>query len=57
MARFGPVAQLTDLKDEDAKPQYAGLRREQKLETITLDEALVLISSYQDQLVNLKMRK
>ena len=42
MARFGPVAQLTDLKDEDAKPQYAGLRREQKLETITLDEALVL---------------
>jgi DNA topoisomerase-1 len=42
MARFGPVAQLTDLKDPDAKPQYAGLRREQKLETITLDEALVL---------------
>lgn len=42
MARFGPVAQLTDLKDEDAKPQYAGLRREHKLESITLDEALVL---------------
>ena len=42
MARFGPVAQLTDLKDEDAKPEYAGLRRENKLESITLDEALVL---------------
>ena len=42
MARFGPVAQLTDLKDEDVKPQYAGLRRENKLESITLDEALVL---------------
>jgi len=42
MARFGPVAQLTDLKNEDIKPQYAGLRREQKLETITLDEALAL---------------
>ncbi len=42
MARFGPVAQLTDLKNQDEKPQYAGLRREQKLETITLDEALVL---------------
>jgi DNA topoisomerase-1 len=42
MARFGPVAQLTDLKDPDVKPQYAGLRREQKLETINLDEALIL---------------
>jgi len=42
MAKFGPVAQLTDLKNQDEKPQYAGLRREQKLETITLDEALVL---------------
>ena len=42
MARFGPVAQLTDLKDEDAKPEYAGLRREHKLESITLDEAMVL---------------
>ena len=42
MARFGAVAQLTDLKDEDAKPQYAGLRKEQKLESITLEEALIL---------------
>jgi DNA topoisomerase-1 len=54
MARFGPVAQLTDLKDEDEKPEYAGLRREHKLESITLDEALVLfklpraIGEYED---------
>lgn len=42
MARFGPVAQLTDPNDPDAKPEYAGLRREQKLELITLEEALEL---------------
>lgn len=42
MARFGPVAQLTNLNDEESKPQYAGLRREQKLETITLEEAIDL---------------
>jgi len=55
MARFGPVAQLTDLKNEDAKPEYAGLRREHKLESITLEEALVLfklprtIGEYEDE--------
>lgn len=42
MARFGPVAQLTDLDDAEAKPEYAGLRRNQKLESIGLDEALEL---------------
>jgi len=42
MAKFGPVAQLTNLKDEEAKPQYAGLRREQKLESITFEEAIEL---------------
>ena len=42
MARFGPVAQLTDLNDPEAKPEYAGLRRNQKLELITLEEALEL---------------
>ena len=30
IARFGPVAQLTDTNDPDAKPEYAGLRRDQK---------------------------
>jgi len=42
MARFGPVAQLSNPDDEDEKPKYAGLRREQKLEYITLEEALEL---------------
>ncbi len=42
MARFGAVAQLTDLNNPDAKPEYAGLRKDQKLETITLEEALKL---------------
>ncbi|NNG25926.1 MAG: type I DNA topoisomerase [Ignavibacteriaceae bacterium] len=42
MARFGPVAQLTNTDDEEEKPQYAGLRREQKLEYITIEEALEL---------------
>ena len=42
MARYGAVAQLTDLKDEDAKPEYAALLKGQKLESITLEEALEL---------------
>ncbi len=42
MARFGPVAQLTDPNDPEAKPEYAGIRRDQKLELITLEEALHL---------------
>lgn len=42
MARFGPVAQLTDLNDPEAKPEYAGLRSTQKLENVTLEEAIEL---------------
>jgi len=42
MARFGPVAQLTDTNDPEAKPDYAGIRKDQKLEYITLEEALEL---------------
>ena len=42
MARFGAVAQITNLDDEEAKPVYAGLRADQKLETISLEEALDL---------------
>ncbi|HQF42015.1 MAG TPA: type I DNA topoisomerase [Ignavibacteriaceae bacterium] len=44
IARFGPVAQLTDPNDPDAKPDYAGLRKDQKLEQITLEEALELFN-------------
>ncbi|RMD48343.1 MAG: type I DNA topoisomerase [Ignavibacteria bacterium] len=42
MARFGPVAQLTNPDDPEEKPQFAGLRNGQRLETITLEEALDL---------------
>ncbi|MEO8399909.1 MAG: topoisomerase C-terminal repeat-containing protein, partial [Ignavibacteriaceae bacterium] len=42
MARFGAVAQLTDLNDPEVKPEYAGLRTTQKLENINLEEALEL---------------
>jgi DNA topoisomerase-1 len=42
MARFGPVAQLTNPNNPDEAPVYAGLRKNQKLESITLEEALEL---------------
>lgn len=42
MARFGPVAALSNPDDENDKPHYAGLRKTQKLENITLEEALHL---------------
>lgn len=42
MARFGPVAQLTVLNDPESKPEYAGIRKDQKLEHITIEEALEL---------------
>lgn len=42
MARFGPVAAISDPEDEEAKPEYAGLRPGQRLESITLEEALEL---------------
>ena len=41
--RFGPVAQLGEVSNDNGeKPQFAGLRPDQHLETITLDEALEL---------------
>jgi DNA topoisomerase-1 len=42
LARFGPVAQKVDPDNPEAKPIYAPLRKDQKLETITLEEALDL---------------
>ena len=43
MARFGPVAALSNPEDENDTPQYAGLRKTQKLENITLEETLHLL--------------
>lgn len=41
LGRFGPHAQI-GTRDDEEKPTFAGLRRGQSLETITLEEALDL---------------
>jgi DNA topoisomerase-1 len=41
IGKFGPLVQMTG-EDEEEKPQYARLRVGQRLETITLEEALDL---------------
>jgi DNA topoisomerase I len=41
LGRYGPYAQIGQAEDED-KPEFAGLRAGQKMETITLEEALEL---------------
>ena len=41
IGRFGPMAQIGDTDAED-KPKFAGLRKNQSIETITLEEALKL---------------
>jgi DNA topoisomerase-1 len=44
IGRYGPVAQLGDASSEenDSKPQFASLRADQRLETISLEETLDL---------------
>ena len=41
MGRFGPMVQIGDATDEE-KPRFAALRKDQSIETITLEEALDL---------------
>lgn len=41
LGRYGPMAQIGD-RDEEEKPKFAGLRKNQSIETITLEEALEL---------------
>jgi len=41
IGRFGPMIQIGDA-DSDEKPRFAGLRKDQSVETITLEEALKL---------------
>lgn len=43
IGRYGPMVQLGDTESEE-KPKFAGLRKNQTMETITLDEALDLFS-------------
>lgn len=43
IGRFGPLAQIGVANEETGeKPQFAGLRKDQRMETISLDEALLL---------------
>lgn len=46
MGRFGPMAQIGETSTEEGaeKPKFAGLRKDQRLETITLEEALALFA-------------
>lgn len=41
IGRFGPLAQIGET-DSEEKPKFAGLRKNQSIETITLEEALKL---------------
>jgi len=41
IGRYGPMAQIGDTDSED-KPKFSGLRKDQSIETITLEEALKL---------------
>lgn len=56
IGRFGPVAQIGTAQDEE-KPRFASLRKNQSIETITLEEALELfnlprtLGDYEDKTV------
>ena len=47
MGRFGPVVQM-GTKDDEEKPKFAGLRPDQRMDTITLEEALSLFNLPRD---------
>jgi len=47
LGRYGPHAQIGSVDDEE-KPRFAGLRNTQRLETITLEEALELFKLPRD---------
>ena len=42
IGRFGPMAQLGETDDENNKPKFAGLRKDQRIDTITFQEAMDL---------------
>ncbi len=57
IGRFGPLAQIGETESEE-KPRFAGLRKTQSIETITLEEALKLfeyprnLGEYEDKEVS-----
>ncbi|MCE9539023.1 MAG: DNA topoisomerase I, partial [Bacteroidetes bacterium] len=42
IGRFGPMAQLGEGNDENNKPKFAGLRKDQRIDTITFEDAMDL---------------
>src|ERR1700749_3594257 len=42
IGRFGPMAQLGEGNDENNKPKFSSLRKDQRLDTITFQEAMDL---------------
>jgi len=48
MGRYGPMAQLGSTDEDSAKPRFAGLRDGQKMDTITLEQALDLFKLPRD---------
>jgi len=42
LGRFGPYVQIGEQEEGGPKPAYASLKKEQRIETVTLDEALSL---------------
>ncbi|MBN2167324.1 MAG: type I DNA topoisomerase [Marinilabiliaceae bacterium] len=48
IGRFGPMVQIGESNDENDKPQFAGLRTGQHIETITLEEAMDLFKLPRD---------
>lgn len=57
IGRFGPMIQVGDEQEDGEKPQFASLRGEQSINTITLEEALELfklpriLGEYESQVV------
>ena len=43
IGRFGPMAQIGEVEDEE-KPKFASFLKDQRIDTITLEEALQLFS-------------
>ena len=42
IGRYGPMVQIGDTEEEGEKPKFAGLQKNQKMDDITLEEALKL---------------
>ncbi len=58
IGRFGPVVQIGDSTEGEEKPRFASLRRDQHLETITIEEALELfrlprqVGEYEEKVIS-----